>query len=859
VILVLLILILILVGVAVAFSRLSERMARLENAVRDQQIYLAEQHRRAVSVALARSSTGPLEPESAPPPLPPQPMSEFPPPPSGVPPWSVPGATPPSGEASIPWMRPGATPPTSPTAPRAREPIRLKSFGNRTVEEVVSENVVAIVGGLLVVAGAVFFLSLAISRGWIGETGRVAIALGVGCLMVAAGRKLGPGRPNASRPPQLAVGSLSGVLCGAGIAVLFLGTVVGTRVYEVLGLAGLPLAIGVGALATAIAISWRSPDLAGFGIGGALLAPILVDAPGDTATLAFVVVALLASCVVIVAMGWPWLLAVTLAATAPQVAAWIGPVANHSLIGDLAVVAAWNAVIVSAAVAGELRQATGRLRASFASVSFVAAATAGALGADQVDDGGGRGLAWWLAAIAALHLVAATAAWAADPDPSRPVSEHHPTPVWAVLIGSAFMAMALAAAFDSALLVAGWAFEAVVLWWLAARTSDLRARLVGATLGALALGHVLIFDAPFTQFAFGSDDLAGSLLAVAAIAVAAGAGAWLQRNRPVVSSRMVLLSAVSAVWGAGIAVVTVITPRVDYASVIDVRAQLALMALWATTALILSALTALRRLPAEWTVSAVAIGILVPVWGLGAIQLNDSGEWSDVARWGVIVGAGAFGALAAGVAARTCSAVAASLAGAWLLIDSLRLGFELEWFADAVWAGSLHLAAASALATLTMLSAALLLRRRSPSRFASPWAAGEAAWRQASAVATVTLAAFLTIYVLSDGVVSALSGGPVRSDPEQDAQMALSLLWGAIGVAGFVLAGARRLPPGSTRWVRRASLGLLAISVLKVVLLDTRQLESTFRVLVFVGLGVLLLVGAWLDQRLRSRPVPLGD
>lgn len=57
---------------------------------------------------------------------------------------------------------------------------------------------------------------------------------------------------------------------------------------------------------------------------------------------------------------------------------------------------------------------------------------------------------------------------------------------------------------------------------------------------------------------------------------------------------------------------------------------------------------------------------------------------------------------------------------------------------------------------------------------------------------------------------------------------------------------------GVWRAVRRASLALLGLAVLKVVLLDTRQLESTFRVLVFVGLGSLLLVGAWLDQRLRA-------
>ena len=81
--------------------------------------------------------------------------------------------------------------------------------------------------------------------------------------------------------------------------------------------------------------------------------------------------------------------------------------------------------------------------------------------------------------------------------------------------------------------------------------------------------------------------------------------------------------------------------------------------------------------------------------------------------------------------------------------------------------------------------------------------------------------------------------------------MALSLLWGAIGVTAFVASATQRLPGVPAQAVRRAALGLLAVAVLKVVGLDTRQLEAAFRVLVFVGLGSFLLLGAWLDQRLR--------
>ena len=354
------------IAVGIALARINGRLNRLEEVVLRQEPAPAGPAQATSPPAAQRPSTaatGRTSPATA----------------------VAPGSSPDdlaSGEPSGTWTPPPWPPQTFRPRPAPREPIRLKAFGDRTIEQVVSENLLAIVGGLLVIAGAVFFLGLAISRGWIGETGRVAIAIVVGSLLVAGGLRLGGRMRKVSGTGgrQWAVGSLHGVLCGVGIAVLFLGTVVGTRVYEVLGWAGLPMAVAVGALATAIAVTWQSQDLAGFGIGGALAAPILVDAPARGSTLAFTVVALLASSGVIVAMGWPWLLAIALVTTAPQVAAWIAPVAGHALAGDLGVLAAWNGVILSAAVAAELRQPLGRLRASFASLSFLTATTSSGLG-----------------------------------------------------------------------------------------------------------------------------------------------------------------------------------------------------------------------------------------------------------------------------------------------------------------------------------------------------------------------------------------------------------------------------------------------------------------------------------------------
>ena len=57
--------------------------------------------------------------------------------------------------------------------------------------------------------------------------------------------------------------------------------------------------------------------------------------------------------------------------------------------------------------------------------------------------------------------------------------------------------------------------------------------------------------------------------------------------------------------------------------------------------------------------------------------------------------------------------------------------------------------------------------------------------------------------------------------------------------------------------VRLAGLAVLGSSVTKVFLLDLATLTSLYRVVSFIGLGLLLLVGAFIWQRLR--PAALSD
>ena len=51
------------------------------------------------------------------------------------------------------------------------------------------------------------------------------------------------------------------------------------------------------------------------------------------------------------------------------------------------------------------------------------------------------------------------------------------------------------------------------------------------------------------------------------------------------------------------------------------------------------------------------------------------------------------------------------------------------------------------------------------------------------------------------------------------------------------------------RYVRLAGLGLLAVPVIKLFAYDAFELEQVYRVVAFIGLGALLVIGGFLYQR----------
>src|SRR4051812_13980591 len=284
--------------------------------------------------------------------------------------------------------RPEADPPPPSRIPGPRREV--------SVEELFGGRVLAWLGGSAVVLGAAFFLVMAVSRGWIDESTRVVLAFVASTVLLAIALWL---------HERKAQTQASHALAAASIASLYLSLVVGTVVYGVIGNAsGLALAGLVGVVAATIAVRWSSQVVAGIGILGALLAPVLVGVGTSSATLAFMGVALVAAVAVLVWQRWAWLAFGSFMAGAPQLLAWLYDERDR-IVAPLAVLVLFWALYAIAALAHEVRVPTRTLRASSASLLLADAVLfAGAGWALLHDQNRTVEATAWVLGVAAVHL-----------------------------------------------------------------------------------------------------------------------------------------------------------------------------------------------------------------------------------------------------------------------------------------------------------------------------------------------------------------------------------------------------------------------------------------------------------------------
>jgi uncharacterized membrane protein len=113
----------------------------------------------------------------------------------------------------------------------------------------------------------------------------------------------------------------------------------------------------------------------------------------------------------------------------------------------------------------------------------------------------------------------------------------------------------------------------------------------------------------------------------------------------------------------------------------------------------------------------------------------------------------------------------------------------------------------------------------------------------------VVAGAASVVYLLSIGVVDEfqrrVGGATALEELQKQAQVALSILWAVLGGVA-VIAGLWR----EKQVLRGAGLALLGLVTAKVFVYDLASLDAAYRVLSFIGLGVLLLISAYLYQHI---------
>ncbi len=118
-------------------------------------------------------------------------------------------------------------------------------------------------------------------------------------------------------------------------------------------------------------------------------------------------------------------------------------------------------------------------------------------------------------------------------------------------------------------------------------------------------------------------------------------------------------------------------------------------------------------------------------------------------------------------------------------------------------------------------------------------------------VVMLVLVVLLTVWIPTFEIARVFEFEPLRldfEDPRLAMHLAMSVYWGVNATVCLMLGFARRVAV-----LRYLALGLYGVTVVKVFLFDLARLETVYRIISFMVLGVLLLFASLLYQRLAGR------
>ena len=773
-------------------------------------------------------------------------------------------AEPPVPEGPAEREREAPAPVFSPRS-RRRRPRAEDVLGGRSLEDLLGGSVLAWVGGLAVLIGVAFLFAVGVSRGWIGEGARTLIA-GAGS---AALLMLGVWLHEQRGRTEAALAAVA-----TGISASFVTLTVGAEVYGVLPApVGLALALGVGAVATSLAVRWEAQGIAALGILGALVAPWLAGAPSDTGTMAILLIAAASAVGVLLHQRWDWLSFGVFLITVPQWLAFL--VEGPPVHAAVAVLSGFGLLGAVAAVGYELRAAAETIRPSSAFLLSLNAIVPAAAGWIALSTGGHEGLGQlWLVALAVVHVAIGLCA-------TRSRLTSHAFGLLALVIGAVLADVAFTALVDGPLRALGFVGAGVMFAGLI-RRGNLPVRdeaLTALGLGvhvALALLQSITSDAP-------PDLLAGHgpLGLGAAVSLAGVAAGCLVSARLAESGQHRLRVALDV---AGLAVVAYLTALTLDGALLTLAWSVEAVALaklasrtgdevaaWGGRAHLVLAMVHALAVVAPLAGLVDGVGAPLPaVLALGAVAAAAAacaqlaGREQTEVRGALEAIAMAVPAYLTAVTLDGAALVVVFAAGAVGLAEIARRGHaELAGFGALAYLGAAlahvlafeappsalvtgvddPVAAAIALGAVVLAAVACGRRGRGP-------LSREHHLLGAAAVAALYLASVLLVTPFQPGT----PGGEASLfdlDVRQQGQVLLSVLWSVAGVGALVV-GLRR----DLRMVRLGALTLLLVTVGKVFLFDLATLTSIYRVASFIGLGLFLLTAAFVWQRLRPQPLP---
>jgi uncharacterized membrane protein len=420
--------------------------------------------------------------------------------------------------APPPPSRPAPAPPPPkpvPTYTAAAEPEPRRSYWDRDIDvgDLLGAKGLAWAGGIVTVLGVVFFFVLAVNRGWIGELERVGLGALASLVVFGGGlwlhRRFGP--------TYAAYGAV-----GAGLAGGYATLVAAAALYGLVSdLGALAIAAGIAAVGLVTSLVWGSELIAGIGLIGATLIPLMVLLEEDLSPLgtAFAGIVFAATAAVAVTTRWQWLLAAGFLASAPQIAILVadGEVTDWDRV---VLAGVFSALYIAAAVGLHWSQDEEGLPTLSGTMVIVSGVLAGATGA-ALFSGDDRG--WAILAAAAAFGVLAAAMFSRERD--RDLS---------ALLGAVALALAavgLAVLLTGPSLAIAWAAEAAVLAWLARRIDEPRYAIAAlAYLAAAAVDAVV--EAPPEDLYEAVAEPARGALAPLAVALGGAVVAYYSRRWP---------------------------------------------------------------------------------------------------------------------------------------------------------------------------------------------------------------------------------------------------------------------------------------------------------------------------------------